>query len=310
VADGQPIRDGQIRIAEQRLVGKASILATAEGVPVLDLPWIAANGGNSAASAMLTALRSDAGSSARAKYGYVDPGTSSIALGGAVRAKPLAAVDMSQVRSLFAMTGEGLRPGNTLAVLDISGSMGDPSPSGVTPMEGVKESAPLLIAGLSPSTKVGLWEFGCALNPPDDWYPLVDLAPLRQDRDEILAHLAKIQPQPTGTSLNATILGAYKFMQAHYDPTATNLIGVFTDGRNEDAPDGIDLPTLQADLKSLADPKRPIGLLLFGYGNADVDAMHKMVQANGGLGGVWQISQPAEIIGALLQATGATASFE
>ncbi len=56
--------------------------------------------------------------------------------------------------------------GNTLAVLDISGSMADPAgPGQASKMAAVQNSAKVAVQLLSPQTRLGLWEFTYQLDP-------------------------------------------------------------------------------------------------------------------------------------------------
>lgn len=307
-----PIPAGTVRATELRNLGSAAVIPTTEGYPVLEAPWIAADptgAAGPAMSRMLTGLAEETGVLALAEQGLLPPGAAQVTVADGVTGPALMMAEPTRTSLLWAMTGEGSRPGRTLAVLDVSGSMGDVQADGLTPMQGVKASAPLLFGAFTGETAVGLWTFGNQLNPPHDWTELVPIAPLAQNAQAIQDAMATVEPQRTGTSLNATVLAAYKHLQATYDPNATNIVGIFTDGRNEDAPGGIDLATLQAEIAAIADPNRPIMLLAFGFGEADTAALQQMVAANGGLGGVWDIDQPQHIIGAMIEATAATLSF-
>ncbi len=75
-------------------------------------------------------------------------------------------------------------------------------------MDGVKQSVPLLIAGLAPGTKVGLWEFGNQLDPPHDLVQLAPLEPLATGKDTILSQLTAVTAIRTGTSLMLQATGA------------------------------------------------------------------------------------------------------
>lgn len=315
VEEGQElsaIPAGSVRATELRNLGSAEVIPTTEGYPVLEAPWIAADptgAAGPAMSRMLSGLADSDGVRTLLEHDLLAPGAAQVTVAEGVTGPALMMAEPTRTSLLWAMTGQGTRPGRTLAVLDVSGSMGDVQADGQTAMQGVKASAPLLFGAFTGETAVGLWIFGNQLNPPNDWSELVPIAPLSQSAQAIQEAVATIEPQRTGTSLNATVLAAYQNLQAGYDPNATNILGIFTDGRNEDAPGGIDLPTLQAQIAAIADPSRPIVLLCFGYGEADTEALGQMVAANGGLGGVWDIDQPEHIVGAMIEATAATLSF-
>lgn len=311
---GGGVAAGTLQALEQRLAKGLAEVPTAEGVPILDAPWISDKQQNTKIAAIqkifLTSLGGAAGSKARAAHGFLEPGVKHVTLSDGVTVPALSGIDMSLMGALFGLTGEGLRPGNTLAVMDVSGSMGERVTGQRMPaIEGVKSSAPLMIAALGSDTKLGLWEFGYQLDPPNDYIDLAPMAELGKSKQTFLDWIDNLQPKKSGTSLNSTVLAAYKHVQANYDPSRTNLIAIFTDGRDEDAPSGIDLPTLRRQLAAVADPQRPIGILFFGYGDVDSAAMKQIVAADGGFGGVWHITVPEQIIGVLMEATGSMASF-
>jgi hypothetical protein len=62
-----------------------------------------------------------------------------------------------------------------------------------------------------------------------------------------------------------------------------NEVVVFTDGRNEDDADSIDIAQLTAGLKAATDPKRPVQLTVVAFGAApDVPRLQEAIGPVGG----------------------------
>jgi len=312
-----PIGPTALRLIEaRRLAGPdgtalgVPVLFT-EGVPALRFPWVMPRvpiepEQAAAAARMLDALAGPVGTRIRAELGYAEPGSTSVTLGGsAVDVMP--SVDPADIGTLFGLVGSGLENGNALAVLDVSGSMADAAPGAtMTPMDGVKSSASLMISSLPDGIRIGLWEFGEQLQPPEDFRRLTPIGPLSHNRTDLLGAIDGLAARRSGTALYNTVLAAYQELQSEYDPTAPNLLAVFSDGRNEDVT-GMDLGGVLDRLRAAADPTRPVGVLFFGYGEADLDAMTAITEVTGG--GVWAIDTPEQIIGAVIEAIGKTVDF-
>lgn len=301
--------EGKLLAVELGDLGQAQIVPTAEGVLIIEIPWIAADPADPTSIRLLAGLTGADGQRRWAERGLFVPGSTGLEIAPGLTVTPRIHADPATTPFLWVMTGEGTRPGRVLAMVDVSGSMGEAEAGGLTPLQGIKTSVPLLIGGLQGKTSVGVWLFGHQLAPPHDWIEVAPVAPLSQNLPLLQQAITLTEPQRTGTSLHRTVLDAYTTMQAGYDPTFTNILGIFTDGRNEDAPTGIDLDTLKAEISRIADPERPIMLLCFGYGEADVDALNQIVAANNGLGLVSEINQPEHILGALIEANAAALSF-
>ncbi len=309
-AKSAEIAKSTLRVEEARLVKTQSdtkILDMSGGYPQLDYPWLANPSANattkSAAGLLLQALQGPLGNAARAEQGFLNPGAIAVepgdyasTLGGMLI--PVPTVD--SIPTLYALADAGAQHGNTLAVLDISGSMAESSGNGQeSKMTAVQNSARLAAQLLSPQTRFGLWEFTYQLDPPRDYKQVVPLAPLSSSRDTLLGAVDKATPIPTGgTSLYRTVLEAYKFMQTNWNANYANTLLVFTDGKDEDDPGAPSLADVQAQLKSIQDPKRPIQLIMLGYGQADIAAMNTLTSTVGGL--VYHINSPTQLVGAFI----------
>lgn len=310
---GVPVADpaapgDAIQVGEARLFSPTdgtTVLPMAEGLPQLDYPMvnapqIAGTAAELAAARLLAALTGSGMDDERHAAGLLPPASAAFDVGD--KDVGLIAVPYgNDLPVLYALADAGANRGNTLAVLDVSGSMADPaSPGGPIPMDVVKSSASLALQFLADDTSLGLWEFGYRLAGSSDHAELAPIAPLGSNRAALQAAIAAAAPKQTGTSLYQTVLDAYLAVQQAWSPDHANQVVLFTDGRNEDAPGTIDLAALTTQLQSAMDPARPISMIFFGYGAADIPAMQQIAAITGGA--VYQISAPEQMIGAFIDA--------
>jgi Ca-activated chloride channel family protein len=161
------------------------------------------------------------------------------------------------------------RKANILVVVDVSGSMGNPaSNSDSRPLITVVQQALTQLSSLLPATShLGLWKFGYHLSPPNDYQVLMPTNPLNSRQlTNLSAATAGLTAQDTGTALYNTILAAYHDQQTHFQNGMPNEVLIFTDGKNEDAPNSISIDQLKAELAA-ADPKKRVQIGVFGYQN-------------------------------------------
>jgi Ca-activated chloride channel family protein len=309
-ATAPAIGTSTLRVEEARLVKTqpgAQILPMAGGYPQLDYPWLARTGAapavQTASAQLLKALQGPLGNAARTQQGLLNPGATTVATGdytgtssGAIFPVPTT----DSIPTLYALADAGAQHGNTLAVLDLSGSMAEATgPGQESKIAAVQSSAKLAAQLLSPQTRLGLWEFTYQLDPPNDYRQVVPLAPLSSNRTTLLAAVDAATPIPTGgTSLYRTTVDAYKYVQANWKANYANTVIVFTDGKDETDPGAPSLSDVQTQLKQIADPKRPIQLIMLGYGDADIGAMTALTGTVGGV--VYHITSAAQIVGAFI----------
>ncbi|MEV0716448.1 substrate-binding domain-containing protein [Asanoa sp. NPDC050611] len=162
-------------------------------------------------------------------------------------------------------------PGRLLAVVDISGTMGGKvaSAGGKTRMQLTQAAATRGLGLFSDDWAVGLWVFSSNLGGGKDYKELVPIGPVATGRSALLGKLTTIQPKKGGdTGLYDTILAAYKNVQNGWQNGRVNSIVLLTDGIGNDDPDGgIDHPNLLKQLKSIADKKKPVQLIIIGLGD-------------------------------------------
>ncbi len=194
------------------------------------------------------------------------------------------------------------RKANILVVVDISGSMADPAPGTTTPLiatvqQGIRQFATLL----PPTSYVGLWQFGYQLAPPNDYQSLVPTAPLDAEQQARFSSATNgLTAKQTGTGLYNTILAAYKDQQAHFQEGMPNEVIIFTDGKNQDAPDSINIGQLKAGLTA-ADPNKrvQVGVLAF-RGQLPADDVTDALSPVGGQ--LDQLTTANDVLGAFVHA--------
>lgn len=159
------------------------------------------------------------------------------------------------------------RVANILVVVDVSGSMGDNAPGTRTPLIALVRQGVGQVNALLPDTaRLGLWQFGSRLAPPNDYQQLVPTGPLtKAQRAKLTAATAALAARKTGTGLYDTILAAYRYQQAHFQADMPNEILLFTDGVNQDDPASISLVRLKRDLAA-ADPRKRVQIGVFAFG--------------------------------------------
>jgi Ca-activated chloride channel family protein len=299
-----------LRVEEARLVkgqSNTKILPMTGGYPQLDYPWLPRPGAGttvrSASAQLLKALQGPAGQAAITQQGLLHPGTVAVEPGDYPGTQggmliPVPAADT--IPTLYAIADAGAEHGNILAVLDISGSMAESAGAGQpSKIDAVKSSGGLAAQLLSPQTNLGVWEFTYHLDGDRDYREVVPLDALSKNRTKLQDAIDAATPISTGgTSLYRTTLDAYKFVQDHWKANYANSVLVFTDGKDESDPGAPSLADAQSQIKAMQDPKRPIQLIMLGYGDADITSMTALTSTVNGV--VYHITSTNQIIGAFI----------
>jgi hypothetical protein len=223
----------------------------------------------------------------------------------ALTGKPFDVLSPHQVDHIFAAWYAADRRVNLLMVIDISGSMKDPAPGTATPLiDVVRQGCQALEQLLPDDARLGLWEFGHNLVPPNDYRELLPGAPLAAaHRQAWNGAVGALAARRTGTGLYDTILAAYTAARDGYQTGMPNHVFVFTDGRNEDDPGGITVEQLTEGLKAATDPARPVQLSVVAYGpKAEAD---RLAAATKPIGGYVDAPQTAAEVGAVFIHTAA-----
>ncbi|MET9499107.1 substrate-binding and VWA domain-containing protein [Streptomyces sp. NPDC006552] len=294
-----------------------------DGSPELDYPFALvgedalSTDESRAALRFMTLLGAPAGRAVLARHGFrTDGGGSPEAVAARAGARspqpyaepaspPAGAEEIEETLGMWTITVQSAR---LTTVVDASASMANPVPGrGRSRMEVTKESMLAALSTFTPQDEIGLWEFSTLLDGERDYKKLVPTGRLGgragagTRRDRLSAAFRSLQPVPGGaTGLYDTTLAAYKEATASYRSDTFNAVVLVTDGVNED-PGSISRSNLVSRLESLADPDRPVPLIVIAVGPAtDKDEIEQIAGATGGSG--HQISDPADIQQVILKA--------
>jgi Ca-activated chloride channel family protein len=194
-------------------------------------------------------------------------------------------------------------PARMLAIIDVSGSMSTPVPTAgnATRLQVTVEAARRGLALFDDSWALGIWAFSTNQDGTRPWRQLVPIAPISTQRT-LLEQSLNTLTAGGNTGLYDTMLAGYKTVQNGYDPGRVNSVLLFTDGQNDNA-SGITLTGLVSQLKKIADPKRPIRVIIVGIGNEVSETELKTIAgATGSSSGVYLAPDPSKIGEIFLQA--------
>ncbi len=291
-----PTRFGQVGIISEYALlrsGRAArytVVAPTDATALMRFTWYPTASGTSdparaaALSKLYAALTDNGGQAALRQFGLrgpdwpaAPPPTADVHV-PAVHAPPMSATVEHAMWHVLTTWNPQQRVANVLVVVDVSGSMGDPAPGTATPLIALVREGAIQVDALLPATaRLGLWQFGSRLAPPNDYQPLVPIGLLTgPQRTRFAAATTALRARKTGTGLYNTILAAYRYQQAHFQAGLPNEILLFTDGVNEDT-SSISLAQLKANLAA-ADPARRVQVGIFAFGkrlptNALTDAL-------------------------------------
>ena len=213
-------------------------------------------------------------------------------------APPAAASEAPAVLAAWDKLALGSRD---LAVMDVSAVMGRRTAPGGPPLE--RELSLAASAGLAlfPDTaRMGLWEFAARLDGGRPYRQLVPVGPLtaslgaltrRADLQRVTARLAPVTGQ--GAALYGTILAAYRYMVASYQPGYYNAVLVLTAGAESTRHD-ISAATLIKRLGAATGTGRQVALIVVVFGRSpDFAALRQAAALTGGA--AYQVSSPSQI---------------
>jgi von Willebrand factor type A domain-containing protein len=196
----------------------------------------------------------------------------------------------------------------TLVLFDVSGSMGKEVPgTGATRMELTAQAAQQGLGLFEDDNMLGAWAFSTELTRTTDYREVIPVGLLSERfgkgtrRSEIAAALEQLKPKPLGrTGLYDTIRAAHRHIRATYDATRVNSVIVLTDGQNED-PGSVTLPALLAELRAVADPRRPVPVISIAFGpEIDIGPLRQIAGVTGG--GAYAVRDPRQITEVFLDA--------
>ncbi len=188
-----------------------------------------------------------------------------------------------------------------LAINDVSAAMATPvAPGGPTLEQVLGRTSAAGMKRFPDSTQMGLWVFASHLSGAVPYRQLVSMGPLPGQfglvtRRQAIQHLAATgQTFPHApAALYGTLLAAYKQMVTSYQPQYVNDIIVLTAGV-ENAPGDISAATLLHDLQTLANPRRPVEILMVVFGAPkDLGDLQQIARATNGK--VWPVTSAAQV---------------
>ncbi|HLU44981.1 MAG TPA: substrate-binding domain-containing protein [Natronosporangium sp.] len=180
------------------------------------------------------------------------------------------------------------RPSHVLVVVDASASMNQPLPDGRTRWEAAHEAVQELASLFNDTDQAGLWAF--AADEHADYRPLVPLGQLDdplEDLQERREHLRQAMTEMTPAEhdtdhvgLHTTLQAAFDTVVGNFDPQASNLVLVITDGAG---PDSQSVEELVDYLQAVTPPEQRIRLMTVSVGDAvDQESLRRISQATGG----------------------------
>ncbi len=190
-----------------------------------------------------------------------------------------------------------------LTVIDLSGSMEEPTISGQRRIDVLQQAASSALGQFSREVDLGIWGFSTVRVGAQDWESLAPIDSLSNDAHKQLVNdiIASLPARlGGGTGLYDTTLAAVQSVRESYDPEKVNSVLLLTDGRNEDE-NGISGEQLLADLAAMDDPARPVPVVLVGIGpDTDIDSMRKIAEATGGA--AYSAARPEDLSAVLTDA--------
>lgn len=291
-------RKGSTVVSEQAFVSDAAAaerfvaVVPKTGSMLLDYPLAVTStksGASEAAKGLTTALESADGVAALSEAGFRDPSGEPLPDGkGVGQFTPIAIDNPELVEQTLKKWSLIALPAQTLAVIDVSGSM--QSAAGDSSRMGLTVQAAITGLSLMPdSWGVGLWAFSNRLSGDQDWKKLSPIRKLgtkvgNANQRDVMKQQINGLPKLVGggTGLYDTTLAAWRTVQAQYDPKAINSVIMLTDGKNEDS-NSLSLSELLATLQRERDPARPVVVIAIGITkDADEAALKKIAKATGG----------------------------
>ncbi|MFI5492983.1 substrate-binding domain-containing protein [Actinoplanes sp. NPDC051859] len=239
-----------------------------------------------------------------APLGATPPTGGSAAPSSGTEGTAAAGLDAASINRVLGSWAAITLPGRVLAVFDVSGSMKTkvPSANNVDRATLMRAAAVQGLTLFDDKWAVGTWVFSTQMDGDKPYKEIVPITPLTSGRSRLQESINQVVPKEGGnTGLYDTALAAYKSVQDTWVAGRVNSVLLFTDGKNENA-DGISRDTLIAELKKLADPKRPVRMVIIGIGTGvDADELQAITAATSA-GGVFIAPDPAKISEIFLEA--------
>lgn len=188
-----------------------------------------------------------------------------------------------------------------LVLDDVSAAMGQPlGTAGQTRLQVLQQAASLGLSLFPASTEIALWEYSYRMTGSAPYRVLVPMGPLptqlglitrRQQLQQITNTITPLPGAPA--ALYSSILAAFQWMTAHYQPGHVNAVVVLGSG-TETAPGDMPLSTLLASLRKAYNPRRPIEIIMVSAGSgANLAALQQITAISHGAS--YTVAQPSDI---------------
>lgn len=201
---------------------------------------------------------------------------------------------VASTAAVVQLWNEVRKPSSVLVLMDVSGSMADPSGSGNSRMTDAIEGAVSTLGHFRPTDELGVWVFSTGLSSPagENIAVVRDVKPLGGEAEILGNHLRQLAPVQ-GTPLYDSIGVAFKHMYERADTGRINAIVVLTDG--QDTNSRIDLDSLKRALRAPDESNDPLQVRVFPivYGEASPQALTEIAVASGGQ--VFDASDPRRL---------------
>ena len=205
----------------------------------------------------------------------LDAGTTATAPDQRVLAMPSGQV-LNEVRGVW---DEQRKRARVQLLIDVSGSMDEPANggAGISKMELAKQAARDSLAQLTDTDEVGLTIFTDGLEGRQTSQELLPVAPLAQNRQQLDAAIAGLQPM-NGTPLYVATQAAFDAMAGVSDEQHITGVVLLTDGQNE-YNGGVSLDELLQHLQGRANESH-VRVFTVAYGSgADAETLARIAQA-------------------------------
>ncbi len=296
-----PTTEQQVHAAQ---VAGLTVRRATSTTPALDYTTVTRSGTPAgAAEALVAAVSSSDGQRILRAAGFRTATDPSPVIEGAPPAAALAgAASPAQAKAAEQMWAAIAKPTRLLNIIDTSGSMRSPARGGASRIEVATAASSGANQLLADHNSVGLWTFSTRQRGSIDWTQVQPVRPLGSgdQRSRLAFSLGSLPTRLGGdTGLYDTIDAGYAAMIRGYDADAVNLMVLFTDGVNDDPSGGLNLARLRTRLAAVADPTRPVTVLLIGMGGVDAKALAPVAAAvptaGGGGAAVFTVDRPEDI---------------
>ena len=264
---------------------------------ILDAPWVSPEQQQAAELFRDYVLRPE-NQQRVLEFGF-RPGNPQVAVGepivaanGVDPAQPQAVLEVPEPAVLVEVLdkwAEQRKAARVLLVMDVSGSMGEPSGPGAstTKLELAKQAATASLDQFKDEDEVGLRIFTTDITGEAgvNHLDLLPVEPIGGQRAELSQRLSDLVPL-NGTPLYDVTQDSADFLRDTFDPDKINAVVLLTDGRNEDGEPGDDEAQLEALLTSLRGSSEgvnsePVRIFAIAYGeDADLAVLRRIAEAS------------------------------